>query len=97
MEYFINRSVGGTIEFRGLKAQYIWWLGIGLAVILLVFAMLYLFGLTLVLLLPVVLVSGFGLFVRVYALSRKHGEHGLMKKMAATKVPKVIIVKRRWL
>jgi hypothetical protein len=95
MEYYINRQVGGTVEFKGLKAQYIWWLGIGLALILLVFAILYLFGVVLIILLPMVLIAGVVLFARVYALSRKYGEHGLMKKAAAVKLPKVIKVNRK--
>jgi hypothetical protein len=95
MAYHINGSVGGTIEFKGLKAQYIWWLGIGLALLLLAFALLYLLGVGLMILLPLVLVTGFILFIRVYALSRKYGEHGLMKKAAAAKVPKVIKVRRK--
>ena len=92
MEYTINRSVGGVIEFRGLQAQYIWWLGIGLAVLLIVFAVLYLIGITLFILLPLVLASGVFLFVRVYRLSRKYGKHGLMKKIAAGKIPKAVTV-----
>jgi len=78
MAYAINRSVGKSIEFKGLRAQYIWWLGIGMASILIVFALLYLLGVGLLLLVPLALIAFIVFIVRVYALSSKYGEHGLM-------------------
>src|SRR4051812_23212639 len=46
MIYQINRGVNKPIEFKGLKAQYIGYLGGGLVVLLILFAILYLIGLS---------------------------------------------------
>ncbi|SJZ83799.1 DUF4133 domain-containing protein [Sediminibacterium ginsengisoli] len=85
--YQINKGVGMPVVFRGLKAQYIWWLFIGLAGLLGLFTILYVFGLTLVVLIPLVFVLGSGLFYVVYKLNRRYGEHGLMKQMARKATP----------
>nr|WP_262712406.1 DUF4133 domain-containing protein [Arachidicoccus ginsenosidivorans] len=37
IQYEINKGVNRAIEFRGLKAQYIYYLAVGLAVLLLLF------------------------------------------------------------
>lgn len=88
--YQINKGVNRPIVFKGLKAQYIWWLGIGLTAILLLFTILYIAGVAVVLCMVVVFGLGAGLFRVVYQYSSKYGEHGLMKKMAAGAVPKFI-------
>jgi hypothetical protein len=41
IQYSINKGVNRPIEFRGLKAQYIYYLAIGLAVLLVVFSLMY--------------------------------------------------------
>ncbi|MBA4198951.1 MAG: hypothetical protein C0459_15510, partial [Chitinophaga sp.] len=43
--YQINKGINRSIEFKGLKAQYIWYLGGGLVVLLILFAILYISGL----------------------------------------------------
>ena len=42
--YKINKGINKPIEFKGLKAQYIWWLGGGIVCLLLLFAILYFIG-----------------------------------------------------
>jgi len=88
--YHINKGVGRPILFKGLKAQYIWWLGGGLVLLLLLFALMYLAGVNTYVCL--VLVSGLCslLFFKVYKVSNKYGEHGMMKKAAYSGVPKVL-------
>ena len=39
--YSINRGINRPLEFRGLKAQYIWHLGGGLVAVLILFSILY--------------------------------------------------------
>ena len=39
--YQINKGINQSIEFKGLKAQYIWYLAGGLVILLIVFAVLY--------------------------------------------------------
>lgn len=93
--YKINKGINKPIEFKGLKAQYIWWLGGGLLVLLIVFAVLYLLGVHPFACMAVVLVGGTALFMQVYQLSRKFGPHGMMKQMAKRLMPKVIKVHSR--
>lgn len=85
--YQINKGINTPIEFKGLKAQYIWWLGGGLVVLLILFAVLYICGVTVFICLPLILALGTGLFFYVYRLSRAYGVHGLMKKMAGRRIP----------
>lgn len=85
--YQINKGINKPIEFRGLKAQYIAYLAVGLVLLLIGFAILYISGLTLFIILPLILGSGTTLFMTVSRLSHKYGEHGLMKYLAKRSLP----------
>ena len=88
--YIINKGINRPIEFRGLKAQYIYILAIGLVLLLIGFAVCYIAGVPVYLCLPIALLLGSGLFVGVYRLSDRFGEHGLMKVLALRRVPTAI-------
>ena len=88
--YQINKGINSPVEFRGLKAQYIWYLGGGLLILLILFAILYICGVNTFLCLGLILILGSCLFLYVYRLSHKYGEHGLMKEAAKRAIPKVI-------
>ena len=88
--YKINKGINKPVEFKGLKAQYIWYLAIGLIVLLIVFAVMYIIGVNTYVCLVLILIAGTVLFVRVTRLSNKYGEHGMMKKVASQGVPKII-------
>ncbi len=78
-----------------MKAQYIYILAIGLAALLIGFVAMYIAGVPVYLCLPVVLLLGSVLFVGVYRLSHRYGEHGLMKALAFRQVPTAIICRSR--
>ncbi|NLU94855.1 DUF4133 domain-containing protein [Chitinophaga sp. Ak27] len=88
--YEINKGINRSIEFKGLKAQYIWYLAGGLLSLLLLFSVVYILGINVYL--GLVMIGGLGtaLVMKVYAMSAKYGEHGLLKKMAMRQVPKLI-------
>lgn len=88
--YTINKGINKPIEFKGLKAQYIWHLGGGVLLLLVLFALLYICGVHPFICLGVILLLGVALFLWVYHLSQTYGEYGMMKKLAAKKIPKVI-------
>lgn len=88
--YQINKGINKSIEFKGLKAQYIWYLGGGLVMLLIFFAIIYIIGLNIFVCLALIVSLATGLFMYVYKLSRTYGEHGLMKKVAKKAVPNVI-------
>ena len=88
--YKINKGINKPIEFKGLKAQYIWYLGIGLVLLLILFAALYIAGVNTFVCLGLVIVFGSLLFVQTYRLNNRYGLHGMMKKLAKRRVPTTI-------
>ncbi len=88
--YQINKGINKPIEFKGLRAQYIAYLAVGLVLLLISFAILYICGLSLFIILPVIFGLGGGLFFTVFRLSHKYGEHGLMKYFAKRQLPKYL-------
>lgn len=86
--YKINKGINRPIEFRGLKAQYIWYLGGGMLMLLILFAILYVCGVNMYVCLALVLAMGTGVVMAVYHLSNTYGEHGLSKKLAQRNLPR---------
>ena len=74
MSYSINKGINRAIEFKGLKAQYIGFLGGGLVILLVLFAILYLIGCAVYLCMLIIGGLGSLLFYKVFGLSHKHGE-----------------------
>lgn len=93
--YQINKGINQSIEFKGLKAQYIWYLGGGVIVLLFLFSALYIIGLPSMLCIGVVGSSATILVVKVYNMSQKYGEHGMMKALAKRQVPGAVRVHSR--
>jgi hypothetical protein len=88
--YQINRGVNQPVMFKGLKAQYIWYLGGGLVILLITFAILYICGINMFICLGIIFSAGGVLFKKVYRMSHKYGEHGLMKKIGKRQIPTLI-------
>ena len=88
--YQINKGINKSIEFKGLKAQYIWYLGGGLVALLIFFAIIYICGINIFFCLALIVSLASGLFMYIYKLSRTYGEYGLMKKVAKKSIPNVI-------
>jgi hypothetical protein len=93
--YKINKGINKPIEFRGLKAQWIWYLGGGIIGLMILFSIMYIIGINAFICVGFVLIAGVFLFMYVYRLSNKYGEHGMMKKLAKRSVPKVIKTRTR--
>ncbi|MGJ1435651.1 DUF4133 domain-containing protein [Sphingobacterium siyangense] len=88
--YKINKGINKSIEFKGLKAQYIWYVAITILTLLILFSILYFLGLSQYVCLAMVGGTGFWILKVIFGLSKKYGEHGLMKAMAKKMVPTVI-------
>lgn len=88
--YPINKGINRPIEFKGLKAQYIWWLGGGLLALLILFAILYICGVNTFICLGMIVSLASVLFMQVYKASRKYGEHGMMKTIAKRSIPSIV-------
>ncbi|MFC0263720.1 DUF4133 domain-containing protein [Fontibacter flavus] len=95
MSYTINKGINKPIELKGFKAQYIAYLGAGLVVLLIAFAVLYLIGFPLLLLFPLIIGGGVLLFTKIFAMSKKYGRHGLLKEMAFRNVPGAVVSRSR--
>lgn len=93
--YKINKGINKPIEFKGLKAQYIAYLAAGLVGLLILFAVLYIIGVNMFVCLALMAILGTALFMTVYRLSDKYGEHGLLKKLARRSIPDFIKVSSR--
>ena len=85
--YQINKGINKAIEFRGLKAQYITYLAVGLVVLLIAFAVLYISGVNTYLCIILVGGSGTALVMTVFRMSHKYGQYGLLKKNAKRSIP----------
>jgi len=93
--YQINKGINQSIEFKGLKAQYIWYLAGGMVMLMIVFAVLYIIGLPSVLCIGLFGAAGAFLVFKIYSLSRKYGQYGLMKALASRQVPRYVKVRSR--
>lgn len=88
--YQINKGINQSIEFKGLKAQYIWYLGGGIIILMILFAVLYIAGLPSFLCIGVIGISGTLWVLKIYKMSHQYGEHGMMKALARRHIPKAV-------
>lgn len=92
--YNINKGIGRTVEFKGLKAQYLFIFAGGLLGLLIVIMIMYMAGVSTYLCLGLGGISASLLIWQTFSLNRKYGEHGLMKLGANKKHPKYIISRK---
>jgi hypothetical protein len=88
--YKINKGVNKSIAFKGLKAQYIWYMGAVVLMLIIFFAFLYIIGINQWLCLSAVGGLGMAMTKKVYAMNSKFGEHGMMKMLARKSLPSSI-------
>lgn len=92
--YNINKGIGRTVEFRGLKAQYLFIFAGGLLGILILVMILYMAGTSSYICLFLG-AGGASLIVwQTFYLNKKYGEHGLMKIGTKKRHPRYIICRR---
>lgn len=93
--YNINKGIGRTVEFRGLKAQYLFIFAGGLLGLLIVVMVLYIAGVGSYLCIGIGVGGASLLIWQTFAMNRKFGEHGLMKLAAKRCHPRYILSRRR--
>lgn len=93
--YQINKGINKPIVFKGLQGQYIGWLASGLVCLLILFAVLYISGLPMLAVLPLIIFLCCGLLLGTSHLSRRFGTNGLEKYMARRSLPACLKVKSR--
>ena len=94
-EYPVNKGIGRSVEFKGLKAQYLFIFAGGLLVVFVLFVILYMAGVSQWFCIGFGAVSASVLVWQTFALNAKYGEHGLMKVQARSSHPKYIINRRK--
>lgn len=92
--YNINKGIGRTVEFKGLKAQYLFIFAAGLLGLLILVMILYMAGVNTYVCLSIGGVTSSILIWQIFSLNRKYGEHGLMKLGAKKKHPQYIISRK---
>lgn len=90
-EYQINKGIGRSVEYKGLKAQYLFIFAVGLIALFVLFVVMYVAGI------PQGVCIGFGvtaaslLVFLTFRLNERYGQYGLMKLTAASYRPRYII------
>jgi hypothetical protein len=92
--YHINKGIGRTVEFKGLKAQYLFIFAGGLLGLLVLVMIMYMAGVNTYTCLSVGGTTSTVLIWQTFSLNRKYGEHGLMKLGAKKKHPQYIISRK---
>lgn len=94
INYNINKGIGRTAEFKGLKTQYLFLFTGGLLATLVLVMVLYMAGANSYLCLAVAGVGSGCIVWGTFTLNRKYGEHGLMKLAAKRKHPQYITCRK---
>lgn len=92
-EYPVNKGIGRPVEFKGLKAQYLFLFAGGLLAAFVLFIILYMAGAGQWLCIG--FVSASAVVWLTFRLNAKYGEHGLMKLGAARMRPHHVLHRRR--
>jgi hypothetical protein len=95
-DYPINRGIGKSVEFKGLKSQYLFIFVGGLLATFILFVIMYMVGINQWVCIGFGVVAASVLVWQTFALNAKYGEHGLMKLSATKSHPKYIINRRKF-
>ena len=94
-EYAINKGIGRSVEYKGLKAQYLFIFAGGLLALFVVFVIMYIVGISQWFCIGFTAVSASALVWLTFRLNAKFGQYGLMKLGAVRYRPRYIINRSR--
>ena len=94
-EYPVNKGIGRPVEFKGLKAQYLFVFAGGLLAAFLLFVILYMAGVNQWVCIGFGVTAATLLVWLTFRLNAKYGQHGLMKLGAARMRPRYLLHRRR--
>jgi len=94
MEYSINKGIGKSAEFNGLKSQYLFIFAGGLLGLFIVFVIMYMAGVGQWICIGFGVIGALILIYGTFYLNGKFGEHGLMKVLSKRNHPRYIINRR---
>ena len=93
-EFPINRGIGHSAEFQGLKSQYLFIFAGGLPGLFVVFVALFMAGVNQWACILFGVIAGSILVYGTFHLNSRYGEHGLMKQLARRNHPRYVINRR---
>lgn len=94
-KYPVNKGIGRPVEFKGLKAQYLFLFAGGLLAAFILFVILYMAGVSQWVCIGLGVTAAFAVVWLTFRLNAKYGQHGLMKLGAARMRPRYLLHRRR--
>lgn len=94
-KYPVNKGIGRPVEFKGLKAQYLFLFAGGLLAAFILFVILYMAGVSQWVCIGLGVTAASAVVWLTFRLNAKYGEHGLMKLGAARMRPRYLLHRRR--
>ena len=94
-DYPVNKGIGRSVEFKGVKAHYLFIFVGGLLALFVLFVILYMIGIDQWICIGFGVVSASVLVWQTFALNARYGEHGLMKLGATKSHPRYLLNRRR--
>ena len=94
-EYAVNKGIGRSVEYKGLKAQYLFVFAGGLLAAFLLFVVLYMAGVSQWVCIGLGVTAASAVVWLTFRLNAKYGEHGLMKRLAEKRHPRYLIHRKR--
>lgn len=91
----INKGVGRDVEFKGLRAQYLFIFAGGLLAVFVVFVIMYMAGIDQWACILFGIVATTLIVWLTFSLNKRYGSHGLMKLFAARQHPRRILSRKR--
>lgn len=95
MEFEINKGIGRTVEFKGLKAQYLYFFSGALLVTFLIVVILLFAQTPILFVVAVILLLGGGSVWFSFKVNKKYGQYGLMKLLASKRRPSYLYNNKR--
>ena len=94
MEYNVNKGIGKSVEFKGLKSQYLFIFAGGLLSVFVLFVIFYMAGVDQWVCIGFGVIAASVLVMFTFRLNAQYGEHGLMKLLAKRQHPRYLINRR---
>ena len=94
MEYNINKGIGKSVEFQGLKSQYLFIFAGGLLAVFIIFVVMFMAGVGQWICIGFGVVAASVLVWLTFSLNARYGEHGLMKLLARRQHPRYLISRK---
>ena len=94
-DFEINKGVGREVEFKGLRAQYLFIFAFGLLAVFVEFVIMYTAGIGQWVCIGFGVSAATAIVWLTFSLNKQFGSHGLMKLLAARQHPRRIISRKR--